>query len=480
MISLINQIDFGRFSGIHRILGVDLTPLGAHVVLLRRRGNWFNKYNSHFSVDKTFSVDFPERTPPLEKAHKLREKLLAERIKTKYAVSAIRSSSFKCVNATVASSTENISEWIKEHHERLLKLPVPLDTLKYDYEILDADEEETRLEITFVRKSDVDEVVQLFNDVGLGLLALGVGARDFVSGYLVCYPDALKQKSDKILFHLGRDFICAASYVGPKRQAIRYYQVRSKEALLDQMSKYANSVSNEHNIYVTGDFIEPVQSTSYNVLQPFKVATSFSLATGLAIKGFLPELSPTNYLPTDILYRTEINLLKRLTLRLGVVLGGSLIILLIVSSLAIQVFTSKLDKLDEQAILMGDQYKDVSILEDQVHQLESSLHSPSREIQRSSYSQIIHQLSSVTPDSVWLYKLYIAQGAPTHRDVSLYGYAVSNDAITMYLKKLQTIASDVQLIRSGSPLQVESALPHRHDNGGSYRTFEIEAFMLDE
>src|SRR5258707_5591551 len=165
----LHQIDLQRLAGVRHVLGVDLTDARALIVELERGGNPWNRFRPKFTVKKSFTIDFDSSTSVAERAKILRACISKQNITTSFAVTSIQSLGIKILTTTIPSDAANIDEWIKEHFEKLIKLPLSSDQISYQYEILNSSASGTVADITFLRNSDIEQCKQLFLQAALQL-----------------------------------------------------------------------------------------------------------------------------------------------------------------------------------------------------------------------------------------------------------------------------------------------------------------------
>jgi Tfp pilus assembly protein PilN len=169
-----------RLSGIRSVLGIDLDENGLRAVELRSRGGLLNKYHSEYEVVNAFSVEFEKALTSEEKGNRLARELQERKIKTRFCVSSINSTTARTVTAEIPSdvpvaSPEDVETWIREKYEKFIRVPIQLSELAFAYEILpSADSQPRRCKISFVRESERQEYTSLFAAARLHLLNLGL------------------------------------------------------------------------------------------------------------------------------------------------------------------------------------------------------------------------------------------------------------------------------------------------------------------
>src|SRR5437867_4036186 len=135
MSKVLRNIDIRKFAGIRTLIGIDLTDSRARIVQLERKGNLFNKFKPTFNVLKFLSCEFEEGSSLEERADNLRALLANNKLETKLAVSTIESPAIR-VKTVAVPIDSNIDEWIEEHLQKILNVPLSIDQLIYRYEIV--------------------------------------------------------------------------------------------------------------------------------------------------------------------------------------------------------------------------------------------------------------------------------------------------------------------------------------------------------
>jgi Tfp pilus assembly protein PilN len=449
------RIDLLRLSGIESVVGVDMTEKAVRMVVLRRHGTVFNKYRSRFSVEASGSVHFREdEVTPEQKAGAVKHLLLSRGITTRHAISTLRSLGMKTVTATVPATVRSIDEWISERYEKLVKLPLSLKEVSYQYEILEATDTGKLVEITFVRNSDIEAHKAFLNSVGLHLLALGAGVRDVINAVLIAEPSA--DAKDTHVVHVEGSTISVLSL----RKGKRSQTLQVNHGIGENESAGLSKVLQEKGIdpdtlFVTGS-ISPPSSFSHRMFEPFGLAGEFALATGLALKGFLPELSPTNFLNEKEKEHFAVEVHRSLSKRLALGLGTVLFLLLFTQVVVVHFIEAKANRLDEELAASGSDYAEIATLEQQVASLDGKLNNKGKS-SSSEFARTMHELAEVTPENVWLTKLILEANTSSQSSMTISGFTRSNEHVADFLKRLQksSICSDVKLVRSGSSPQSE-------------------------
>ncbi len=418
------------------MLGVDLSEHRVRVVELERHGNPFNKFKSNFRVSNSFSLEIESNGSLQKLVEELKKVIQEKRIKTKYAVSSIQSTGIKSLITQLPANTANIHEWVKEHCERLLKMPVLPRDFSFGCEVLSRDESSISVEITFVRNSDLDECKSFFKNAGLVLIGLGAGIRDaqnalWDKNHVLSAPEftfiyCQESKISLTTFQNGRVF---------QRQTIAFERGDISNALL---SEEVSSISGSGKLILAGESLNEVKSSDHEVLQSFGLKSEYTLAAGLALKGFLPELSPINFLEKTEKARVEEKVYASLFKRVVLTCGAVIILLLLTQSLLSSYLQGKIDNLDQEILARGQVYTEVSDLERRVDDLKKETQGNSMFSRRSNIARALHEIAGATPDGVWLNRLTLNRTEYKKYDLSISGSSKESDQIADYIKRLES------------------------------------------
>ncbi|MGD0339101.1 MAG: PilN domain-containing protein [Bacteroidota bacterium] len=475
MRNILQYIDFQRLSGITSILGVDVMEQKACVVILKRKGNPFQRFLGKFSLVDSFSVLFDPVMSVEQRALYLRESLESRKVKTRYAVSSVRSMGIKTVTATIPANVENIEEWIREQQEKLLRLPVPPDQVSFQYEILGRNAEGASIEITFIRNSDIEEYKSFFAQAGLQLLALGAGVRDIINPVLV--DSQLFNHGNIHVIHSEEKTLSIASLQEGKRMPLKFVSSidqYSVSSIISELKKENDST----RLLITGDRLEPLEGERDEFYRPFGIFPEYTLAAGLAIKGFIPGLSPINYLPQEEQEKISVQIYRSLFQRAALVLGSITIILLGMQFLTSIILQKMIGKLDDEMISSSVVYAEVMSLEQQVKDLENKIRSDGFSLRRTIKAKVLYEVASLTPDGVRLDRLSIDGKEASQQKLLLSGIANTHESIADYLRKLEAsgLCYDAKLVRTGVGGQ-QDQFEQILDNGRDNIRFEITALL---
>lgn len=468
----LEKINTLRLSGIQTILGVDIFKNRIRVAELKPHGGIVNKFRSTYTAVDSFSFDFQEGLSVSERGRFLGGELKKKGVKTRFCVSTIRSMNSRTVIADIpieasdGSSGDVIQSWIRENYEKLVRVPIPLDQLVFDYDIISADTSSVRCEISFVRVSERDEILELAKAAGLHLLTLGLGVRDSEIGFLVSGDDS--RAGTRAFILADEDGFTCTMY--PKRagndgesQVVRKkLQMKSVRDVIDSLTSQFGVLD---RIVVTGPGAPQAEGGSTTVWNPLGLSPEFALPVGLAIHGFLSAGSnakPVHALDfrTDKVKDISNEETDKVLFKTSVLVMGGMLLLLLAVQFGLQSYIgNSSDRLDRKLSQIGPIYSQVKVLERQVGALRMELNGQDALQESSDVSRVLHEIASATPKNVWLYRLTYSNQDRTVGSVHLWGYAETNGAAASYLADLQadTRFAGVQVIRVGAPTQLEAA-----------------------
>lgn len=435
------------------------------MVELKRRGVG----NIHFEVSRALTIPFGNDSTALQKGLAIKERLELEGIKTGYASSSVRSLGVKTVVATLPSGIDDIDDWIRENVEKLLRFPVSLREFSYAYEFLRPTESRQPVEITFVRNADIEHCLIVFKSAGLELLSLGAGTRDAASPLMV----DVEEGGDLTLCHFDGN-------VGSLTSITEGARSDSKTIVLDGsgLPGTLSELVREYcgKVLVIGEVGSNVDQDL--IYRPFGLTPEYVLAAGLALKGLLPRISPTDFQSEKNKRVVQLSLQRGRFQRTALSLGSILILMLLANLIATFVIQSHIDALDEVLSSSSIGYHELGILEQQVKEMEGRLASQMTSTQ---YARVLHDLATVTPDSVWLKRVLLERKEDRRTRATITGSAKRATHVPALLKRLGNVpgADAVNLVRSGSPEQ-GGVLRTVARSRESAVTFEITYALIDD
>jgi hypothetical protein len=449
------HISLRQLAGANRILGIDLAENCVRVVEIEERILPLRKSQSRFNVRNHFPLEFNPAEDWLVKADLLKQKLTTLGINTRYAAASIRSLGVKTIETIIPSGVHTIDEWITENQEKLLRIPLSSGNIAHCVEILERTDSETRIEITFVRREEIERYQSFFHNAGLELIALGAGTRD--ASNVMMAEKNFGEKEEKFLF-IAEDSVNVTEFLQGRRN-------HSYQAALPLSKPHLEKAS----VYVSGEKAANANIFDAQLMQPFGLSPEYCLSAGLALKALNPELSPTNLLPVEETNRITLKFQKSLFQKV-VLFSGAVLIALLIIPFALETFLNwRSTKLDDQLLANGSSYAELTLLETQTRGLEQQLTNSSTSIHSSHTAKLLHNIASASPDGLWLYKIKLDTEIKGSSKLSLFGYTLKSEKVTDFLKNLNGLGYEANLIRWGSPQQNESLVPLRKDAV----TFEI-------
>lgn len=473
MLRVLRAVDLPRLAGIKRMLGVDLNEQRVRIIELERTGSPLNKFKPSFRVVAHCSALFEPDESDDSRGEKLRMLLAEKGIVTQQAVASMQSLAVKSVVAPIPSDVVETDDWISENIDQLLKLPIPREQLTYRYEILGRSERETLVRVVFGRKRDQDRIQRLLQKAGLKLIALSDGVSD---ARHILLTD---------VNYLTKEFL---RFVYVADESVSVFKIRGGglETLeVNPISPISDTVRRDiikkveaegGEILAAGEDVETLLAEfQIHVVRPFGLMPEYGLATGLAMKGFLPELNQIDFLSDLERIGTENRIYRSLTQRCAIAFG-LLVLILLLGQMVFDVYVqSRSNTIDERLLSSGGDFVEVSRLEEEVASLEKRLQGDEASIRRSNYSQILHSIAQAIPDNLWLSKISVLDIRPRKANLLFAGYSTSSEQVASFLRNLRSRAdcSEVLLLRSGVPTRTDPVLPVQLASSAVF--FEISA-----
>ncbi len=484
----IQQINLLRLSGINSIIGIDLYRNRVRVVEVRTHGGILNKFAAKYAVSRHITVDFPDNTSAAKRGNLLFEALKKNGIKTRFSVSTVRSSNSRVVTADMpveaadTISKEEIENWIRENYQKLIRVPIPLQDLAFDFQIISQTLDSIRIEVAFVRTSDRDGILELLHSAGLQVLLLTIGSRSAELGFLS--TKVLPENGNLSFVFAGEDGITCTDYqrrnpIGEQSNILR--RNTRTTSLGEVIASLTKDAGEADSIFVSGPAAtEPVPPQA-SVWEPLGLPSEYSLAVGLAVQGFL-YVSPItghelliDFLPEKAKYASLEQLDKSL-FRVASITMGAIFFVLLGLQFGLQTYVkNESARLDGKLQDIGPVYSEVRQLKRQVDALKVQLSGEDVMRDRPSVARALHEIAASTPKGVWLYKLIYSYSDTTGTRVDIRGYSRTNEGAADYLSGLQAsrFFYGVRVIRVGAPTQLELA-SFASAEQKSFVTFEVD------
>ena len=450
-----SHVNLHQLADANRVLGIDFAENCVRVVEVEERLFLHRKSQSRFNVRNHFTLEFNPAEEWLKRAGLLKQKIAELGIRTRYAATSIRSLGVKVVETIIPSGIHTVDEWIAENQEKLLRIPLSSGNITHCSEILERNDSGTRVEITFVRKEEIERYQLFFRTAGLELMILGAGTRD--ASNVMTFEKNFGEKEEKFLF-VTNDSVNVTEFIQGRRN-------RTYQAVTPFNQTHPEGVS----VFVSGEKAINANIAGAQLIQPLGLSPEYCLPVGLALKALNPNLSSTNLLPAEEANRITVKLYKSFFQRAVLFSGVVLIALLFIPFALETYFNWRSNKLDEQLLANGSSYAELTLLETQTRELEKQLTESNTSIRSSHTAKVLYNIASASPEGLWLYKIKLDIETKGTSKLSLFGYTLKSEKVTDYLKSLNGLGYEANLIRSGNPQQNETLIPLRKDAV----TFEI-------
>jgi type IV pilus assembly protein PilN len=447
-------LDIIRRRCIASVIGLDITDRRARVVELSNKGSlrfWSRQeFRPIAQFEATFEKDWNER----QKGECIRQLLDEHHCTSRYAVTAVRGTGVKTVTTALPASTDDIDEWILDNFDKLVRLPLSPSEVSVRYDIPARTDEEIKIEITFVRNSDINGIRAVAAAAELRLLRISAAENDLVR-LLPFIKQPANTELGKIAFH-ENDFITIMGIDNNGR--------RSKEVIRSSHYKRETEGSPVH------------LGEGQGTLLTFDIPGEYDLATALALSGLQGAMTEQNFLPfpeqSAIIESISKSLTQRIALTAGVVVALLLLIPLFFS-LCLQ---SGIDSVDSTLLAQQAMHTDIASLGNQVRELRSQMSSDNTRWSRSNSARVLHELAASAPDGVWFYKV-------TYKDNSLriFGYSQTTDKVAEFIKRLESskIFEAAALKRVGMP-QMNEPVETIQKRLNTFQTFEITTALSEK
>lgn len=475
-------------SGVGSILGIDLYKDRVRVVEVLSHGGILNKFKATYVAGKHFEIDLPATASVAERGSLLAEKLKKNGIKTMFCVSSVRSLNSREVTADIpiddreVSSRDDIESWIRENYQKLIRVPVPLKELAFDFQILSESIDSVRCEISFVRASDRDNVVEVLQSAGLQLLLLSIGSHSSEFAFLTSGESG--ESHSRAFIFADEDGCSCAFYPGLGSES-RSDQVKRKTYrgcdVNEVLASLEKDLGQPEEIFVSGPAATGFDQASVRVFIPLGLSPEYVLPAGLAVQGFVGassfsgsvqaiDLRPEN-VRTKALEERDKSLF-----RIGTLVMGFILLVLLGVRFGLQSYVRDASaRLNARLESIGPIYTQVKVLRRQVRSMRAEVAGQDASRQSSMIARSLHEIAAFTPKDVWLYKLDFSNNLGSPESVTILGYSRTNIDAANYLTSLQISPyfSDVRVVRVGTPTQLETA-SFAAAAMKSFVTFEVE------
>ncbi len=474
-----------KLSGVNSILGIDLYKGIVRVAELSARGGFLNRYRSEYRASAHFSLNLAEALSPSERGQRLAEAMKANGIRARFCVSSIRTVNSRTVIADIPmdisqdSSGNGIRSWINDNYEKLIRVPIQLSELTFDYDILSAGPDSVKCEIAFVRTKEIEEWTGMLNSAGLHVLNLGLDVRNFEFGI---QADSQITSGDNVfIFVDSNDYWC--TLFPPRKKTEELQPITRKklrfrdldEALLSLQAEFPNL----GKCIVTGPGASG--GSSATVWSPLGLPPEYALSVSLAVHGFLfsdslgENTKTLDFRPEDVRRAATMERDKGI-LKYGTLVMGMILFILLSIQFGIQSHLQKIsDGLDARLAKASHVYSQVNQLRRQIDVLKTQIDGDNSAGHRSHAARVLHEIAVATPGGVWLYRMTLNQRNLSDQSLELWGYAETNRDAAAYLASLQQDRrfTNVRVVRVGAPTPLEAvSFPSERIN--NFVTFDVK------
>jgi Tfp pilus assembly protein PilN len=163
------ELDLHQLAGLSRILEIRLGECELHVTelsvgpLLRKKGGSERKewWSDRITLPSNASIE--------TEGEALAELLKDKTAKARRARIVLRTQAVRTLRADLPEGDIRIPEWIEDHAETLLQLPVTTGSMAFDFRHLGTVEGTTTIEIAFARASEIDKALAVCRAAGLNI-----------------------------------------------------------------------------------------------------------------------------------------------------------------------------------------------------------------------------------------------------------------------------------------------------------------------
>ncbi len=392
------RMNLQKLAGLRSIIGLEITERHVRAVELKILGGNLDKFYSRFTAAKYLTFDIAGGLSVESSSAALKEELKRRGMRSHYAVAALHAGKVKTVRAEVPADVSDIGEWVQDNFEKLVRIPVPLDELAYRYEILQTGSAYSTIEFFFVRNLEIESTIQFLKSLNLDPIALSVGVRDSANPLL--FTDQYGREGRLSFVFDGDDG--AAMFDLEDGRITGSYSAPSAAEL---------PAGERGNVLFAG--AEGMNGCS--PFMPFGISGEYTLAAGLAVRGFLPELHPTDFLPSAEKRTVMERLSKGLFQRVVLACGGVLLAILLLQSI-FTVFAGKMEsEIDSEVLQLGTGSFELAILEKQNASMRNELAVIESDSARTNVASMLYNIAKITPEEVWLYKITLTKDSPARR-----------------------------------------------------------------
>lgn len=462
--SLLRSIDIHSLAGQRRILGLDLTETRAHVVELDKGTKLFDRFQSHFTAVKATTCEFSTGFSLRERGRIIQEALQVAGIKTKKAVTTIRSLGVKETSAIVPPDVDDIGEWISDNSGKILRVPVRGDEIEFRFALLEQSAKGTRVEIAFVRKSELEALTDLMDCAGLQPVSISAGTGDAA---LACAIGEERETQDGL-----RLFVCESDRIElhEMREGRRIRHAVLAPSYCLKESEDRTFAASGAKTYVCGDTAGRLEFPGAKLVTPFGLETRYSLAAGLALRGYFPECRAVELLDERAARKEQLELQKGLFQRALLGLGAATLFTLTLLTALSALLEARTGAFETGGI--DSAYVAYRALEERVRVLERFSGQGQSLVRSTNQARILHDLAGATPTGVRLSFLSIGEQESRGAAICLAGEVEGSEPIGTYLRTLKGPCREARLEKLGREQKGWRAIGR---SGSGSLEFEIRA-----
>jgi hypothetical protein len=449
------RLDLQRLSGVRSVLGIDLSETQARIVQVERKGNPVDRLKARFVPRCSFLCDLEPGRSPEEKGICLKEQLISRGLIGSYAVVGIHGRGVRTVRATIPGGTTDIQAWIRDHAEKLLRLPVQAGELTFRFAAIESEGENSVFEVTFVRRGELEAAALLAKSAGLELLALEPGVDSLLLAMLLG-GGAEAPHEAKILYCDGPDS-WVLDYKEGRKSSSRHAPL--SEGHLEAGGEESSLASHhdrpltEPRALIAGSFKCNERPPSSRPLEAFGLPAECALAAGLALHGLLKMSFEATSLVPDCRRRYEEKLYGSLWKRAVLAVGGTIFLMLALLAGGSAFLEWRIGQTEKEIASAGPLYEELRTLENAITSLKSRLRGGGATMRRSNAVKTLHEIASLLPQGLWFTKVEMNAGVLGEAELQIHGFARSHQEVSEFLRSLErsSLTRGVRLVRSGAP-----------------------------
>lgn len=439
--------DLMRFGKGESVLGIDISPDRAYVVEIARRGLPLTHLRERFDAVQSFSCTFHEPHTAESMAGELKSAFEFCEVETRLAVAAIQGPGVRIVTVNLPANVEDVDEWIAENAETLIGLPGGLSGVICRYEIYQSPDGGEQLELTFVKKADIEKYAQAFSGAGIHLLGLAAGPRAL--SQILPYFGREVSNSDTTLLALSDHVLTKIDLREGKVLPISVFPMDADQEV--PASGEELSLTPGTPVVIAGEDLRKFEIKGAISARPFDLEPVYALASGIALGAFVGALASAQFLSEGEQMPALDTLYRKVEKRSMLALGGALLLLLIFQFGLSSYLKSEIDGLQKSKGAMSNRFVEVEALEHRVAMLDQELGRGKSALMGDKVAKLVHDAAVASPESLWFSKLEISRGKSGTAQLSLHGYSASTAKVASLIRRLNSGPfRNTRLIRSES------------------------------